>query len=276
MTTPAPTIGKWDAELFARYRAAPEGPLKRRLLGEIVMVNRPLCKVLVSQLLGISERRKGLRHSMGRLPGAERLEWEEAENAGMMGFAEAVKRFDPTKGKISFFALHRIRHELQCAISKETAVYTPRGREAEVNGIAYFDESSDLDELVHKHRADGMDGSTDDREDGDRSEEEGAVEWQQIRPVGAANDWQNPVPLASPLEAFIETRLEFLRRGREARSTLFGAFAHFIHGLSRRPAVESALLESLTLRGVRKMTVRVPWADGPVAGFGGVVVRHSL
>ena len=110
------TIGVWDQALHDRYRAA-EGPLKRRLQGELMKQNEPLARTILAQLLGkssgIGKGRKSAAANMGGRMDFERIEDDDAWQYALIGLAQAIEKFNPAKGKISFQIALWVRNYLQ-------------------------------------------------------------------------------------------------------------------------------------------------------------------
>lgn len=138
--------GKWDSELFARYRAS-AGPRRRMMLGQLLYENEPLIKLLVDQLCGRgSKPRRGARTFMGGCQGFREIPWEDAMQGGRMAFVKACEQFDPSKGKISWYLKNKIRHELQMIVTRELRlVRVSRGRESEIVPVALVGEQAELD-----------------------------------------------------------------------------------------------------------------------------------
>jgi hypothetical protein len=112
MATP---LGVFDHDLFSRYKAEPEGPLKRRLHDQLVRQNTPLVRVLVSQMVGTSApaKRKSAAANMGGKGDFEKIEPDDAMQLGLIALARALQTFDPSKGKIAYFTAQWLRHEMQ-------------------------------------------------------------------------------------------------------------------------------------------------------------------
>lgn len=125
-------IGRFNPELFERFRTMPEGIVRRALHSRLIVENEPLVKVLVAQLLGREtavRRRPGKRTNLGGLKAPELIDWDDAMQAGRIGMGKALAKFDPARGKLSLYALHKIRYELQCVEEKNAVIHVPRGRE---------------------------------------------------------------------------------------------------------------------------------------------------
>lgn len=141
-------IGAWSPELFERFRAA-KGELRRKLLGLLVRQNFPLIKKLVGQICGISEDSAGAIRFQGKIKvkGAAVVDYDDLMQAGHIGMAEAIQRFDPTKGRISGIARWRILYEIQKLYKKDHFIHVPDGRESERPGVSFVDDQEALDRM---------------------------------------------------------------------------------------------------------------------------------
>jgi hypothetical protein len=121
-------VGQWDDQLFMRFRRARTQWERRALLSELLRVNAPLVKLLVGQLSGQADEKNGSRKrrpTRMRVVGAAELPWEDLMQAGFLGFAHALGKFNPAKGKISGYARWWILTNLQRLVKKEAFVRTP-------------------------------------------------------------------------------------------------------------------------------------------------------
>lgn len=100
------------------YKACPEGPKKQRLLDALIRENTPLVKKLVARFLKYTRAA---------------IDFDDAMQAGLIGLMIAIRRFDPTKGRLSTYAGHWINWELRQAISRELIIQYPKS----VTGMPY-------------------------------------------------------------------------------------------------------------------------------------------
>lgn len=87
--------------LWERFRDCSDPKKKARLLNELVKQNEPLVKLMVGRFL------RATRSS---------LEKEDAHQAGLIGLMTAIRRYDPSKGKLSTYAGFWISKELRLAV----------------------------------------------------------------------------------------------------------------------------------------------------------------
>ena len=141
-----------DLVLLARYRAA-AGAERRQLLNVLVWENEPLCMVLVDQLCGRGEAR---RHAvrLGGCDGFKDLEWADAMQAGLLALTKAMDSYDPSKGKLPYHLLLKVRYELQCLVQREGLSKAPRGETA--LSFDLIGEQRELDELSSERESSGL------------------------------------------------------------------------------------------------------------------------
>lgn len=286
-------IGKWNAELFAEFRTAagpPPPPAKgwrrgpppalsarvRHLQGLLVQQNEPLIKVLVAQLCGVGDHRK--RRRLGGMQGVELIPWDDAMQAGRIGFAKALMAFNPSKGKISYFALHKIRYELQLLIPTAATIKIGIDRIGERPACALVGEQRELDALhrdsEHFDMAE-IDGLTPElvaqwRDTGEWPElEEFQAMIEAARAPKVVVSIPSRVIVLTPLEQFLKARCAFAARARVTQFELWSAFEHDCRRRGTRAPTRGALVRELAaLRGVREVKV---WNGGsPVRGVAGV------
>src|ERR1700722_3547505 len=101
-----------NKELFLEYRAAPDGAKKRLLLERLVKENIGLVKKFVDRFM---------KHTSIPLPR------EDMEQAALIGLTRALQKLDPEKGKLSSYAAHWIRREMQTESRLHTDIYRPEG-----------------------------------------------------------------------------------------------------------------------------------------------------
>jgi len=119
--------GEWDPELYARFLAAKQGgPLRRLLASKILVQNEAGIKQLVAQMTG---RQATKFNRLGKVYDCDRLEWDDALQAGYIGFARALETYDPSKCKILAYARWWIRYELQKQTPSSATICTPLRKE---------------------------------------------------------------------------------------------------------------------------------------------------
>jgi hypothetical protein len=147
---------KLDLVLLATWRAAEEGPHKRRLLDQLVWENEPLVKVIIDQLCGRSTSKR----SFSKLPrGGEdfsTIPWEDAYQAGLMALMKALSSYDPAKGGIAGHLRWSCLYQLQCICQREGLSRAPRGSEHELPAFDLVGEQRVLDERTRGHHEDGL------------------------------------------------------------------------------------------------------------------------
>lgn len=110
------TTGEFDAELFARYKAAPEGPLKRRIHDQLVRQNEPLARVILAQMMGRAQpkgKRRSAAANMGGRLDFDRIEPEDAHQFALIALSIALKKLDLSRGKLAWQLALWLRNELQ-------------------------------------------------------------------------------------------------------------------------------------------------------------------
>jgi len=256
----AGVVGRWDAALYDRYRAAEaharpwtadESAQSRGLLSELARINEPLVIYLVQQNWRRPLDDFGPIVPGWKVAGSERLTWAEAMCAGHLAFAGAMSRapwFDPTKGKLSGFLNKRVIDELQRAVQESAVVM--RGRRRSRYGLARVLFLEDETEL-----AGGL-------------EAESSFEMRDpvFRPV-------LPMELRRAMAIFLEDHCRFATSARAAASAVRGRYQSVV--IARGEAMpRGALTLALVHCGVRNMAVRVPWSEFPVEGFAGVSLQN--
>ena len=266
------TVGKWDPELFARYRAA-TGARRRLLADQLIRENEPLIIVLVDQLCGrgTSARKKKL----GGCGGFFAIEFDDAMQAGRLAMAKALDQFDPSKGRIAYYLLQKIRYELQRVETFDLHLArVPRGREGERVGVDLVGES-----LAMEHLASGDLGGV---VDTDLVTPEEVAGWEQSGewPESLEEHVRSKVPpppkvLRGPrrprlsLPQFVSARLRFSRGLRIPRVTLYATFE-----IETRRSPDG-LAQALEEHHVAATKMRVPWAEKPVPAFVGVALTSA-
>lgn len=154
MRDPARRGKKLDLVLLATWRAAEEGPHKRRLLDQLVWENEPLVKVICDQLCG----RGTSKRAFSKLPkGGEdfsTIPWEDAYQACLMALMKALSTYDPAKGGIAGHLRWSCLYQLQCICQREGLSRAPRGCSSELPAFDLVGEQRELDEYSSGH-ADG-------------------------------------------------------------------------------------------------------------------------
>lgn len=233
-----------DQELFYAFRRARrivERPERRRLLGELLQFNEPLIKTIVWQ------RKQHTR-------GAEFVLWDDAMSAGRLAFEKAAHQYNRRKGaSFATYLRGKVIHELQCvARTNSPTVCVPRGQHAPT-AVRYRTED-ELDWLFE-----GSGGADD------------------IEPAPASVELPpEPTPdTRSALEIFIDEWCRFLPAARAPMGAVLFRFECL--AVSRGEYVKpGALRSALEERGVRPITVRVPWERKPVKGFRGVRLQSAI
>jgi hypothetical protein len=147
------TIGQWDAGLFIDFHKS-KGERRRLLADRLIQQNEPLIKILVAQLLGIDRdqtKRRGLKVRSSRVYNREMLtDWDEALNAGRLGFYKALEAFDPSRGKISGYARNKIEYELQKLGMKAGIISTDREAKYLAPVTAATEDDAHFERIVHE------------------------------------------------------------------------------------------------------------------------------
>ena len=175
--------GKFDEELFRRYRSLPAVPKswdkwtekqrdswagenratfakteqRRALEGRLVEDNGPLVKILVAQYRGEDNTppRRGFTKAR-REPGVEHLSWEEAFACGQTGLVKALRGLNLKKGGFTKYTAWKIRHELQSAITKAQVISIPKGsdRADRPKGFDFFEDEDSMQRALLKKKED--------------------------------------------------------------------------------------------------------------------------
>ena len=266
------TVGKWDPELFARYRAATGA--KRRLLGsQLIKENEPLLIVLVDQLRGVGTGAR--KKKLGGCGGFFAIEFDDAMQAARIAMAKALDQFDPSKGKIAFYVLNKIRYEMQRIETFDLHLArVPRGRESERAGVDLVGESLAMEMLATGDLGGVVDTDTVTPEDVARWEETG--EWpESLDDHVRATTPPPPRVVRGPrrprlsLPQFVAARLRFSRGLRVPKVTLYATFE-----IETRRSPDG-LARALEEHHVAATKMRVPWAEKPVPAFGGVALTSA-
>lgn len=284
-------IGTWDGELFARFRALvgpppargkaprPLSPEARRMQHILMVQNEPLVKLLVDQLCGRGEPKKGRpRKKLGGLIGAEHIPWEDAMQAGRIALSKALLGLDPTKGKLSGYLLFKIRYELQCILPKETTIYAPRGKEKERPDCRLVGEQVELDALSRESEFGGIseiDGLTPEM----IQQWASTGEWPELEDFEAQRaaarttkiiSIPSPAIVLTPLEQWLKDECRFATTARVTQWDLQNAVRLSFRARGLVEPSRSELVSHLaTWRGVREMRVR-DLSKEPRRGLAGV------
>ena len=104
-----------NIQTFHAYKAA-------QAAGDVKLTKR-LRDRLVAENMGLVKRTVGKLHkASGGIS-----EIEDLMQAGAMGLCTAIERLDPEKGKLSTYAVHWIRFEVQKSIDQQMPIKRPRG-----------------------------------------------------------------------------------------------------------------------------------------------------
>lgn len=143
---PAPAdVGRWNEELFQRFRKARSQTERRELLDALLRTNAPLVKILVGQLAGIADEKTSSRKrkpTRMKVVGADEMPWDDLMQAGYQGMAHALGKFNPEKGKISGYARWWILTNLQRLMKKEQWVRAPKGEKVDVSLFDWSDRDA--------------------------------------------------------------------------------------------------------------------------------------
>ena len=124
--------GRWDQALFDEYRAASPGPRKRALASRLIIVNEPLVKTLIAQLCRRAP--PSFKNRAGRLGGCvgfERIEDDDALQAGRIALMKALDQYDPAGGSsFSYYLALKCRYEMQVLLGRD--VYLVRTPESQI------------------------------------------------------------------------------------------------------------------------------------------------
>jgi hypothetical protein len=115
MSAPAP--GQRVADQFESYRSLPPGPAKRRMASQLLRGNEALIQHTIDSLCGRKPLR--LRKPFAGCQGFDKLDPDDAMQAGRLAFAKALDQFDPAKvpgGRgmkgFPYYLLSKARNEL--------------------------------------------------------------------------------------------------------------------------------------------------------------------
>jgi hypothetical protein len=276
-------VGTWDQGLFERFRAAPKGrrtrvgqpldpggALRRRLMGELIRINTPLIKELVSQVQGKAPpaRLRGRVRPGMRLVGAKDIEWDIALNCGRMACSKALENLDLSLGSFSGYLVKKIFYELQCEVARANMIRVERG--ARPMGMEYLEDDEQLGRMALEEERD---------EDAPQVADVEAIE--EKRGFALAVEipvYVAPVRVAPVVDArlalaiFIEDVCRFSPSRRTA-STVVVAYAHRVAIAHHETEIPGALFIALRAHGVTATTMRVSWWPTPVRGFAGVCLQ---
>jgi hypothetical protein len=147
-----------DLATFALYRGTEDKGAQRRLAAALLSDNMALVTLLVAQLCAWPEGQRR-RAVLPPIRGAFLLSRDDAVQCGRCGFLRALQLFDPSKGKIAYFAALHIRVFLQQAVGQHHQNRRPElvderslsreGRSSEEIGV---DEAPSLEASVDLQR----------------------------------------------------------------------------------------------------------------------------
>jgi hypothetical protein len=271
---PTSEIGKWDEPLFQSFRRA-KGKKRRALLSELLKVNTPLIKLIVSQIAGVGDEKTApggriRRSSRMRVPGADQVPWDDLMQAGLHGMAHALGKFDPTKGKISGYFRWWALTNIQRLVRKEAMIKTPDRQDAV--SVALFDDADALDRIATDHDSGGL------------AEVEGLTP-ELVAQWGRTGDWPDSLEAwrastrvysvpRPPLDVFLERRCTRSYSARAPLWPLWNAW-RVECGLAGRPSgTQPQWLAALATRHVRLTSLRVRLPGGspsvPERGLAGL------
>ena len=263
--------GEWDQDLFLRFRRARRGSRQRDFLcSRIIRENEPLIIRLTHQLRGSRDDGKAFSVRFGgrnfaRVLESEKLEWEDALNAGRIAMAKALDRFDASKGSLPNYLKKKIFYELQALVGKAGIVTVPRGEAARPYG--FFEDGDHMDRVLAEVAE--LDGD----EPAYLSPEQAELE---LPLCTTPFDAPAPPPIdtRTAIEVLLDEHLHFARHGRCAETPLRAR--HRRLAIARgEDAPRMLLLEALRHRDVRVTRIRVEWSDSPVDGFMGCSLQTT-
>ena len=267
------SVGKWDPELFAAFKAA-EGAQRRALLDRLLRENTPLVITLVEQLCGRGAPKKNDILKGGR-EGFRDIPFEDAMQAGRIAFCKAAEAFDPSRGRIAGYLKWKIRYELQQVVSfGQRLARVPRGREDEALHLTLVGEQEVLDRLGG-HDEGGLVG-TDEITPADLEAWERTGDWpeslEELRARRAPAALPPPPPSAprvrTTVDVFLEEHVVFRASARTLATAIFGRLeALSWGGTPPKRALHLALVE----RGAAETRIRLPEV-GPRRAYRGVAL----
>lgn len=248
--------GKWDAELYERYRAAEARarPFTRvqieescALLTELARVNDPLVIHLVNKHCLRKEGDRGRSIPGWKVEGSDRLPWPDAVTAGRIALVRCLSvapYFDPRLGGLAGFLWRRVIDELQRAV-QETGVVM-RGRKRHVAHVEYLEDERD------------------------RAGELATCDVPDCAPRGVLL----ALELRRALAVFIEDHCVFAARGRAPACEMRARYLSIVRARGETP-VRGSMTRALAHRGAVRTTLRVPWSTVPVEAFAGVSLQNA-
>ena len=108
----APKPGARVADIFASYKALPPGPRKLAMASRIIRANEALVQSTCDMLCG-RRAQVGLRRPLRGCIGLERIDPDDAMQAGRIAFAKALDQYEPSKGKFPAYLMQKAIYELQ-------------------------------------------------------------------------------------------------------------------------------------------------------------------
>lgn len=99
-----------DIQKWEEFKTQPEGPSKRKMLGDLIAANEMLVRSQVAKLC---------RHA--KLP-----ETDDLFQAGRMGLMRAIEKYNPERGPFGPYAAGWIRDRFQQCSIHEVTIYQPR------------------------------------------------------------------------------------------------------------------------------------------------------
>lgn len=287
-----PSVGKWDQELFDRFRAAakgrrtkvgkpldPAGALRRRLKDQLLRIHSPLVITLVHQVQGnappdrLKGRLKGRVRTAMHLVGARNIEWDQAFNLGLFACGKALETLDLAKGSFSGYLLKKVFYELQCEVGRMNLIKVDRG--AKPMGMDYLEDDEQLGRLELEEEPDPEAPQI--RALEEKEEKSGPLVPAIAPPLLAAAIPLVVVPIVDErewLQFFLEEVCRFAPASRTASSVVRGR-SHALASARGEYEIPGALGSALREHGVRPITMRVPWCEEPVKGLRGMWLQST-
>lgn len=275
-------IGKWNPEKFAAYRSS-NGPKRRALASELILENEPLLITLVEQLCGRAKptphRKRTAASCLGGCSGFDQIPFEDAMQAARIAFSKMLDQYDPSKGRPAFYALLKIRYELQRLETFELHLArVPRGRESERAGVDLVGEQRDLELLGGGTLGGVIEGCEVSPED--IAEWETTGSWpENLEEALAQKEAKRVYSMpkgAQPVDSAwlaLMRRCTFVTVGRADEWGVWNAYRNECRRRDEREKPRGWLLDELIAKGAR--TTRVRSEGAPVRGFAGLRLRSA-
>ena len=145
-------------DLFASYKALPEGPKRRAMASRLIQSNEALIQHTIDSLTG--RKTLSLHKPFGGCTGLSHVDRDDAMQAGRIAFAKALDYWKPEKGKFQYVLLLHARHQLQ-KMEIWHGVHLIHVPEAHVvehrKHVQLFGSPRDLDNAADRAEARGVD-----------------------------------------------------------------------------------------------------------------------